>query len=191
MTLPYLSHKSDIWAILEGQKDQIIQKRTLSLDDLGVQLLESGLSQAIECLHEFTQGLNPPLGLEKLSLLNCHLSGLPNNFDIITGNLKHLDLANNNFSVLPSVIGEIKHLEILDLSNNSLITLPDHILSRLKNLKVLSLKENNFSYLPPSLADLPNLRLLEVAANPLIMPSREVVRNFKAILLISIGSKSS
>jgi len=55
-----------------------------------------------------------------------------------------LDLSNNQFTGVPTEIGQLKNLEVLDLSNNRLTGLP-HELGNLSNLKILDLRGNAYS----------------------------------------------
>ncbi|ODV80852.1 uncharacterized protein CANTADRAFT_25224 [Suhomyces tanzawaensis NRRL Y-17324] len=179
MTQSHLALQSQVILLLQEQVEQIKLKRTLKLNRINHNE-KLAISEVIECIHEFINSFQPPLKLERLSLQSNQIQELPANLSIIAGNIRYLDLHNNDLTNLSDIIKEFTSLEILDLSSNRLWNLPSiSILGNLRNLRVISLKENKFKYLPPVLGELSSLNLIEVAGNPLILPSLDVIKLYQ------------
>ena len=142
-----------------------------------------------EGLSEFPEEIfNLRETLEVLDLTGNSLSSLPDNFDCLK-RLKILFLSNNNFEVLPSVLGRCGCLGMIGfksnrisvvpeealppqtrwliLTDNCITELPDSIGS-LHRLQKLMLAGNQLSRLPGSIARCENLQLLRISANQLL-----------------------
>lgn len=89
-----------------------------------------------------------PLGhssapIKSLSIKNCHLNLLPEEFSILN-NLYELNLSGNNLSRLPSSFIELTNLKRLNLDYNKFSHFPDFI-KKMKHLSHLSIDHNLFS----------------------------------------------
>lgn len=82
--------------------------------------------------------------LTLLDLSNNNLSGSLQGEIRFLQNLRTLDLSDNNFTGIPSEIGQLTNLEVLDLSNNPVTGLPQE-LGNLQNLQLLDLRSTNYS----------------------------------------------
>ncbi len=95
----------------------------------------------------------------------CELKILPSSI----GNLKHLEelyMTENRLGNLPESIGNLISLKKLNLSDNHLIELPNEI-GNLTNLKELHLDHNIIQFLPDSITKLRNLEILSIWDNQL------------------------
>ena len=72
----------------------------------------------------------------------------------------YLDLSNNLLSEWPGTI-KLKYLETLKLNNNQISVIPDKI-SELRSLKALDLSENNLNLLPEKMKYLKNIKINEL-----------------------------
>lgn len=80
--------------------------------------------------------------------------------------LKELILSNNQLTVFPSELGNLKNLQVLDLSNNSLGALPAEI-GNLSSLQRLWINGCNLILLPSQIGNLKALSYLGVKDNKL------------------------
>lgn len=76
-------------------------------------------------------------------------------------NWKLLDLAEQDLTILPPEMGQLKNLTQLDLSYNQLQALPAEI-SQLRHLTQLNLSDNQFTVLPPEVCQLTHLQKLSL-----------------------------
>lgn len=163
--------------VFHDQLDLIRAKRTASIK---VSSFPSGVSLAniIEALGDLLQHLTPPVQLERILLSDNNLMSLPLEFLVLCGyHLRYIDLHNNNFSEVPSILGSsCPRLEGLDLSLNRLWLLPRSVFANLNHLKVLLLRDNRFTYLPPILGEIISLEAIGISENPLLLPTIETVR---------------
>lgn len=179
MSQPSLSGKYvEIQNAFRDQVDMIKYKRTVQIK-LSSFPSNVSLSDIFEALNEICHHLGAPLRLERIILAGNELTTLPQEFLLISGpSLRYLDLHNNAFTNLPSILASAcPNLEGLDVSGNYLTLLPRSVLQNLPELKVLLLKRNNFSFLNPFLGEMINLEAINASENPLIMPSIEVMKN--------------
>jgi hypothetical protein len=102
--------------------------------------------------------------LEVLRLDRNNLSSLPNEFLSLTS-LKILFLGFNQFQLFPSILKEMRSLEMISFRDNHLTEIPeDHLPA---SLKWLILTNNHLSHLPASIGKLTKLRKLMLANNEL------------------------
>lgn len=169
---------AELYHLFRDQIDLIKLKRT-ALIKLSNFPQDISLSTICEVLAEYLLLFNPPISLERLLLADNALTTLPSEIELLCGIcMRYLDLHNNNFYSIPSVIGNCcPRLEGLDLSLNHLSSLPRHVFLNLPDLKVLLLKNNDFNYLPPFLGEMINLEAIGVAENPLLMPTIDVIKS--------------
>ncbi len=93
------------------------------------------------------------------------LTDLPPSIGDLTA-LRRLDLSNNRFSSIPSVLQRLRNLEVLDLSGNPLASLPNWLFE-LTSLQSLELTNCQVRELPSALAKLTRIRKLHIGANSL------------------------
>uniref|UniRef100_A0A1A7XBW1 Leucine-rich repeat-containing protein 40 n=2 Tax=Iconisemion striatum TaxID=60296 RepID=A0A1A7XBW1_9TELE len=103
--------------------------------------------------------------LTKLLLSSNLLTQLSDDIRLLSG-LTTLDLHDNQLSILPSALGELKELQQLRLSHNQLSSLPREVFT-LKNLFCLTLQQNLLENLPEELGQLENLSELDLSNNNL------------------------
>lgn len=137
------------------------------------------------------------LSLTKVDLFNCGLSLLPSNLPEILPNLSVLFLTNNNFSILPEVVGRCSNLQMvafknngmkeihpdalqsqmrwLILTGNQLTELPESI-GRCTKLQKLMLSGNLLRELPSSISNLSNLELIRLSCNHLEAPPQRLLQ---------------
>ncbi|HCE2806898.1 TPA: leucine-rich repeat domain-containing protein [Vibrio parahaemolyticus] len=103
--------------------------------------------------------------LVELSVIGCNLNDVhPNLFKL--SKLKHLKLARNALTQLPSGLRNLKLLRHLDISGNPFEKIPDDI-SYLNNLEFLNLTSTKLSHVPNSICQLSSLSELKLTNNPL------------------------
>jgi hypothetical protein len=117
-----------------------------------------GKSELVE-IPEFI--INLP-NLAHLTITNCGIKSLPSKIETFW--LRELVLTNNNITVLPDSIGNLKELVYLDLANNGIEYLPESI-GELGELGHLDLSENNLQRLPDSFSKLVELEHLDLSGN--------------------------
>ena len=86
---------------------------------------------------------------------------------------KSLKLCGNQFTTLPSAIGQLTGLQELNLSDNRLTVLPPEI-GQLTELQELNLNRNRLTALPPEIGLLAALQVLGLDSNQLIALPAEV-----------------
>lgn len=108
------------------------------------------------------------LQIKHLILKQHHISQLPANFAALqTGlstSLSTLDLSHNHFSILPSVVCELRELKELHLDHNQISHIPEQI-SNLTKLESLYLQVNKLQSLPVCVCHLTALRSLNAEDN--------------------------
>lgn len=126
------------------------QVQKLSLDHCGLDSLPATIAQLTN--------------LKELGLQGNKLRQMPNIWKMT--NLRVLNIANNQLTVLPEDIGRLTHLETLAAYNNKLTQLPASI-GRLANLQLVSLQANQLEQLPEELGKLRKLQSLFLNNNQL------------------------
>lgn len=167
---------TDIRKIFLDQIDQIRSRRSIRIKL--VNFPASALFATIcETLHQVLE--HHGILLERLVLADNALQSLPTSISPLLGNsLKVLDLHNNAFTTVPSVvIDHCPYLERLDLSQNSISLISNAQLECFANLRQLLLKENHLTTLPSILGELPLLEALSVSGNPLLAPPVEFINS--------------
>lgn len=82
------------------------------------------------------------------------------------GGKRVVRLSLENISLLPSIVGALRMLEILEVENGSVAIVPQEI-GNLQNLKVLDLSDNQIQSLPDGITSLDNVDSLDLIGNPL------------------------
>lgn len=77
---------------------------------------------------------------------------------------KNLHVHLGSLKKIPSLIGELEHLELLCLHSNKLQDLPSE-LKKLINLKSIRLDSNEFKKIPSVLFEMPNLKSIDLSEN--------------------------
>jgi Leucine-rich repeat (LRR) protein len=98
--------------------------------------------------------------------------------------ITELNISNNRFQTLPSIVFQMKSLECLDISNNSLTTISPEF-GNLINLKALSARNNLITVLPKTMKKILHLQELNLAGNEFIeFPSTLLqLTNLKSLYL--------
>lgn len=81
-----------------------------------------------------------------LGIISCNLDFLPDN--LILHNLTHLDLSNNNFNRIPSVLQNFQRLQVLYMNNNKIAFLSAESFQNLPLLSDINLVNNPISIIP-------------------------------------------
>ena len=102
--------------------------------------------------------------LRVLDLSGNRLTSLPPDFSRL-GNLEILFCSENQFEILPEVLGQCPRLEMVGFKSNRLRTIPS--LSLPDQLRWLILTDNQLEELPASLGERPRLQKLMLAGNRL------------------------
>lgn len=88
--------------------------------------------------------------------------------------LTSLYLNHNNLSSLPSLISQLRCLQVLNLAGNKLSSLPIE-LSLLSSLKELLLFDNQLTFIPNELGQLYHLEMLGLEGNPMSEPIASMI----------------
>ena len=106
--------------------------------------------------------------LQRLTLEDNALTGLPADIFSELPSLVRLDLEDNNLSTLPSVFGDLSSLILLDLDGNQLSSIPSGVFSGLAALEALWIAGNEFSTLPTNaFADVATVTWIDLDDNDL------------------------
>lgn len=130
--------------------------------------------------------------LKKLDLNSNGLTTLPSALEALAPTLEILFLSENNFEVLPEVIGKLDHLRMLSLRGNRLTTLSsanlptsslvwliltnncisniDPDVKELKHVRKLMLSHNNLTSIPKEMGECTELELIRLANNEINVP---------------------
>jgi len=106
--------------------------------------------------------------ITELGLISCGVSEIPKDISKLIS-LKRLIVRDQNLSIVPKSIGQLKNLESLSICgfhSNKLESLPESIGS-LSSLKELILENNRLNSLPESIGGLKNLEKLNLYGNNL------------------------
>lgn len=102
-----------------------------------------------------------------------------------------LNLSNNRFSSIPSVIFKLSGLQVLDFSNNSLSSIPTEI-GNLRSLKAFSARNNAISSIPKTFQNLSQIQEINVAGNNLTeFPQEFLALNFLKTLYMGANKLTS
>lgn len=94
---------------------------------------------------------------QTLDLSNNKLSDLPDSFAQLS-NLSQLDIHDNAFAILPSVISRLKGLTVFNAQSNNIVDVTS--LLDCTNLEIIDLRRNKIARLPIDLPlRLPKLRI--------------------------------
>lgn len=120
--------------------------------------------------------------LETLDLSGNRLSALPADFARLT-KLKVLFLSNNEFEVLPSVLGACPSLSMIGFKANRIDSVPENALP--KDTRWLILTDNKITVLPESMGSLHRLQKFMLAGNKLttLPASMEKCRSLELVRL--------
>jgi len=118
------------------------------------------------------EALQAPDSVYKLKLSGLHLTTLPMDITRLT-RLQELNIADNDFEVLPECIYGFQNLQELVCYGNKIKTLGEHI-GQLKNLKMISAYDNLIAILPPEIGELENLEALILSHNKLTSLPKEM-----------------
>ena len=115
--------------------------------------------------------------IQHLILKHHHLDRLPANFSspntMLPSSLTTLDLSNNCFVSVPSVLCELTNLQELFLNNNKILSIPGDI-SALIHLKVLCLQHNQLKELPVGVCAMSSIKILNLEHNQLVSFCSEI-----------------
>lgn len=115
--------------------------------------------------------------IQHLILKHHNLDRLPANFSspntMLPSSLTTLDLSNNCFVSVPSVLCELTNLHELFLNNNKISSIPGDF-SALIHLEVLNLQHNQLKELPVGVCSLSSIKILNLEHNQLETFSDEI-----------------
>lgn len=83
---------------------------------------------------------------------------------VLQKKITHLDLSNNQLTVIPSLVYRMRSLILLNLNDNKLTKISDE-LSKLQSLKFLHLSNNKLQKLPDTIGDMESLVRIDVDNN--------------------------
>ena len=146
--------------------------------------------------------------LTKLELNSNELTTLPSSLEAVAPTLEILFLSENNFNVIPEVVGKLSRLRMISLRGNCLTELSstniptsliwliltnnkisriDPNVSKLKGLRKLMLSHNILTEIPSELGECKNLELFRLASNEINTPLPEKVLTLPKLAWISLG----
>lgn len=113
-----------------------------------------------------TKFLSKPSKFTSVDLMYNKLTKMPDELSLHKESIANIGLSFNHFKFLPSLVFNFKHLIHLNIVQNQLSVIPKEI-EKLCNLKVLILDNNRIRILPDELGKLKNLKLLSLGWNVL------------------------
>uniref|UniRef100_A0A3Q2XQI2 Slit homolog 1b (Drosophila) n=1 Tax=Hippocampus comes TaxID=109280 RepID=A0A3Q2XQI2_HIPCM len=117
---------------------------------------------------------------------NKHLQALPRG---LPPNLTELYLDGNQFTRVPSQLGNFKNLQLIDLSNNKISSLSDDSFANMSQLTTLILSYNSLRCIPPlALAGLGSLRLLSLHGNDISELQHGIFNDVMSLSHLAIGA---
>ncbi|OLS24791.1 MAG: hypothetical protein HeimC2_20960 [Candidatus Heimdallarchaeota archaeon LC_2] len=148
----------------------------LDLSNLGITLLPERCFPQIDSLESIFLMSNPikEIGenflfgvpnLRVISLRNCGIENIPNNFFAKSIYLESLVLSNNHLTSIPIAIKGLQNLTDLRIASNHLTQIKIELLETLSNLKVLDLQNNEIIALHEDMISLSNLDKLKMEGN--------------------------
>ena len=111
-------------------------------------------------------------GLMKLNIPNCNLSSLPKQFPVYFPNLSILFAPNNDFVVLPDIVGQCPKLQMVSFKNNRLKEIHPNALQ--PHLRWLILTGNQLTTLPTTIGRCNKLQKLMLSGNTLTTLPEEI-----------------
>jgi Leucine-rich repeat (LRR) protein len=128
-----------------------------------------------------------------INLSNNQLSILPESISELR-KLRKLALKNNRFSTFPGAVLKMKRLRWLSISENQIELIPEEI-GTLKHLKTLFIDNNRIKFIPNSLLQFEGLKIRGLKSNPLLQKnlgmkvSVEKVTSLKHLCLLQVLKK--
>ena len=104
--------------------------------------------------------------VSRLDFSHCSLDNVPDDIFVYERTLEQLYLDCNNIRDLPRPLFHCGELRTLDVSDNDLVGLPEAI-SSLANLVKLILSKNVLTEIPDTIKQLKHLTILDLSVNPL------------------------
>ena len=125
-----------------------------------------------------------------LDLSGNNLSDLPSEIFMFLWNCEHINIRDNDISILP-LLGNSALLKVLDLGHNNLIDITNFVDSGLHRLRYLSLIDNKIHQLMPEVFDkMHKLRLLDLSFNSItILPAGLFEHLFQLVYLRIVGNQ--
>lgn len=148
----------------------------LDLSELGItELLDNSIPE-IETLknlnlmsnriEKINEGFLTKLrNLRILSLHNCGIKEIPDQFFSKSKFLESIVLSKNQLVALPRSISSLNELQDLRVSNNQITEIDDNMFTTLPNLKLLDLQDNKIVKLPDNLVTFIRLEQLKLEGN--------------------------
>lgn len=122
------------------------------------------------------------VNLQNISLIDCHISYIPDFFYNLT-KIKNINLNKNNIKYISTNIKNLKNLDSLYLSSNYLEYLPEEI-GYCHNIKNLCISNNNLKELPKSIGNLKKLEFFYIDGNDLISFPSEIINCDKLLYIL-------
>jgi hypothetical protein len=159
-------------ALINTRIQDALKSNALDLSELGLQgsvPLDNTIREKIHKLiltkNEMTQFPSEFCRFPKLQEIVCTFNQLNQlNPQFTLEHLKILDLSNNNFTTIPSILGSCPQLTHLNMSSNQISSWPDN-LQFVAGLTHLNLQKNQITGISPSIAALVQLEDMDLRSN--------------------------
>nr|XP_022313599.1 leucine-rich repeat-containing protein 40-like isoform X2 [Crassostrea virginica] len=197
-TLDYSNKKAnsvpdDVWevAMKAGVTSVNLSKNQFTDLPSNLILLESSLKEFYFGFNKLTT-ISPDIGLflrlTTLDLRNNGLSELPKDMESLQ-DMREIVLSCNRFTTLPSVLYEMKKLEIIFADTNKITTIDATGLKGLPVLATVDLQNNNIEQVPPELGTCTQIKSLLLNGNAFRNPRPAILAKGTLALLEYLRSR--
>ncbi|CAN1134280.1 Receptor-like protein 50 [Linum perenne] len=155
-------------------------------------ILESTTLSHLNLSHNHLTGLEVPISLPRLIVLDMHDNQLQGDIPIIPSSSYFFSLSNNSLTgAIPTSICTAAFLGVLDLSNNKLNdTIPNCLMENINNtLAVLNLRDNKLSgNIPDRFQESCSLETLDLSKNQLEGSFPKSLSNCTSLKVLDLGN---
>ncbi|XP_037947426.1 leucine-rich repeat-containing protein 40-like [Teleopsis dalmanni] len=175
----------------------VAKEENVTMIDLSKNVLQSlpeSLLKVNDCLTELVVAKNflksvPSFisqftRLAHINLSNNQLSVLPEEFGVLN-TLREVNFCNNHFKSIPNCLYNLPNLEIILMGSNriQMIDATPQGLGGLKRLATLDLSNNDISHVPPILGNLQNITSLDLIGNSFRQPRHQILAKGTASIM--------